>query len=166
MLDSVSPDCDYQRASIAYWQVKMIVIEWQTLFDCGSMDYLKSNWWANPEIVWIFVIEFVRSKVRRRNREDAADPLILDQSGWEYSTRAKLSKRSMNPEPDIEKWITSTDYQLLYRYNWNYFNSDFPNLYKVLSVSAVGLKLIPIFQVRKRIHKLKISRTFSRGGEM
>jgi outer membrane protein TolC len=143
---------DYQRASIALTNVKSDRNRVANSFD-AKYDYLKQLM-GYPDSL-DFVIEFDSEGAAGAIAEDAADPLILE-NRVEY--QLLQTQQTLNEiRTGYERWNYLPELSAFYRYNWNYFNSDFSNLYKVAyPVSAVGLNLsIPIFQGGKRIHKLK-----------
>ncbi|MFT4855165.1 MAG: outer membrane protein TolC [Algoriphagus sp.] len=143
---------DYQRASIALTNVKSDRNRVANSFD-AKYDYLKQLM-GYPDSL-NFVIEFDTEGLAGKIAEDAADPLILE-NRVEY--QLLQTQQTLNEiRTGYEKWGYLPELSAYYRYNWNYFNSDFSNLYKIAyPVSAVGLNLsIPIFQGGKRIHKVR-----------
>jgi outer membrane protein TolC len=119
----------------------------------AKYDYLKQLM-GYPDSL-NFVIEFDTEGLAGKIAEDAADPLILE-NRVEY--QLLQTQQTLNEiRTGYEKWGYLPELSAYYRYNWNYFNSDFSNLYKIAyPVSAVGLNLsIPIFQGGKRIHKVR-----------
>ena len=143
---------DYQRASIALTNVKSDRNRVANSFD-AKYDYLKQLM-GYPDSL-DFVIEFDVAGAEGTIAEDAADPLILE-NRVEYQLL-----QTQQPLNEIrtcyDKWNYLPELSAYYRYNWNYFSSDFSNLYNTAyPISAAGLNLsIPIFQGGKRIHQVK-----------
>ncbi len=143
---------DYQRASIALTNVKSDRNRVANSFD-AKYDYLKQLM-GYPDSL-DFVIEFDVAGAEGTIAEDAADPLILE-NRVEY--QLLQTQQTLNEiRTGYEKWNFLPELSAYYRYNWNYFSSDFSNLYNTAyPISAVGLNLsIPIFQGGKRIHQVK-----------
>lgn len=143
---------DYQRASIALTNVKSDRNRVANSFD-AKYDYLKQLM-GYPDSL-DFTIEFDVQGAEGKIGEDAADPLMLE-NRVEY--QLMQTQQTLNEiQTGYEKWNYLPQLSAYYRYNWNYFSSDFSNLYNTAyPISAVGLNLsIPIFQGGKRIHKVK-----------
>lgn len=143
---------DYQRASIALTNVKSDRNRVANSFD-AKYDYLKQLM-GYPDSL-DFKIEFDVQDAEGKIGEDAADQLILT-NRIEY--QLLQTQQTLNEiETTYEKWNYLPQLSAYYRYNWNYFNSQFSELYKAAyPISAVGLNLsIPIFQGGKRIHQVK-----------
>ncbi|WP_057935808.1 TolC family protein [Algoriphagus resistens] len=143
---------DYQRASIALTNVKSDRNRVANSFE-AKYDYLKQLM-GYPDSL-NFTIEYDLQGAAGSIAEDAADPLILE-NRVEY--KLLQTQQTLNEiQTGYEKWNYLPQLSAYYRYNWNYFNSEFSNLYKAAyPISAVGLNLsVPIFQGGKRIHKVK-----------
>lgn len=143
---------DYQRASIALTNVKSDRNRVANSFEF-KYDYLKQLM-GYPDSL-DFIIEFDVQGAAGKIGEDTADPLILE-NRVEYQL-LKTQQTLNEIQTGYEKWNYLPELSAYYRYNWNYFNSNFSDLYKAAyPISAVGLNLsIPIFQGGKRIHKVK-----------
>lgn len=143
---------DYQRASIALTNVKSDRNRVANSFE-SKYDYLKQLM-GYPDSL-DFRIEFDIQGAAGKIGEDAADPLVLE-NRVEY--QLMQTQQTLNEiQTGYEKWNYLPQLSAYYRYNWNYFNSNFTDLYKAAyPISAVGLNLsVPIFQGGKRIHKVK-----------
>lgn len=143
---------DYQRASIALTNVKSDRNRVANSFE-AKYDYLKQLM-GYPDSL-DFTIEYDLKGAAGSIAEDAADPLVLE-NRVEY--KLLQTQQTLNEiQTGYEKWNYLPQLSAYYRYNWNYFNSEFSNLYKAAyPISAVGINLsVPIFQGGKRIHKVK-----------
>lgn len=143
---------DYQRASIALTNVKSDRNRVANSFE-AKYDYLKQLM-GYPDSL-NFTIEYDVQRAAGSIAEDAADPLVLE-NRVEY--KLLQTQQTLNEiQTGYEKWNYLPQLSAYYRYNWNYFNSEFSNLYKAAyPISAVGINLsLPIFQGGKRIHKVK-----------
>lgn len=143
---------DYQRATIALTNVKSDRNRVANSFD-AKYDYLKQlmGYPANLD----FTIDFDQQGAAGKIAEDAADPLMLE-NRVEY--QLLQTQQTLNEiQTSYEKWNYLPELSAYYRYNWNYFNADFSNLYKTAyPISSLGVNLsIPIFQGGKRIHQQK-----------
>ena len=145
---------DYQRASIALTNVKSDRNRVANSFE-SKYDYLKQLM-GYPDSL-NFTIEFDIQGAAGMIGEDAADPLILE-NRVEY--QLLQTQQTLNEiQTTYEKWNYLPQLSAYYRYNWNYFNANFSDLYRnAYPISAVGLNLsIPIFQGGKRIHQVRAS---------
>ena len=143
---------DYQRASIALTNVKSDRNRVANSFE-SKYDYLKQLM-GYPDSL-NFTIEFDIQGAAGMIGEDAADPLILE-NRVEY--QLLQTQQTLNEiQTTYEKWNYLPQLSAYYRYNWNYFNANFSDLYRTAyPISAVGLNLsIPIFQGGKRIHQVR-----------
>ena len=143
---------DYQRASIALTNVKSDRNRVANSFE-SKYDYLKQLM-GYPDSL-NFTIEFDIQGAAGMIGEDAADPLILE-NRVEY--QLLQTQQTLNEiQTTYEKWNYLPQLSAYYRYNWNYFNANFSDLYRnAYPISAVGLNLsIPIFQGGKRIHQVR-----------
>ena len=143
---------DYQRASIALTNVKSDRNRVANSFE-SKYDYLKQLM-GYPDSL-NFTIEFDIQGSAGMIGEDAADPLILE-NRVEY--QLLQTQQTLNEiQTTYEKWNYLPQLSAYYRYNWNYFNANFSDLYRTAyPISAVGLNLsIPIFQGGKRIHQVR-----------
>lgn len=143
---------DYQRASIALTNVKSDRNRVANSFD-AKYNYLKQLM-GYPDSL-DFKIDFDVQGAAGKIGEDAADPLILE-NRVEYQL-LKTQQTLNEIQTSYEKWNYLPELSAYYRYNWNYFNSNFSDLYKTAyPISSVGVNLaIPIFQGGKRIHRVK-----------
>tara|TARA_R110002020_G_scaffold231806_1_gene442999 strand:- start:1062 stop:2381 length:1320 start_codon:yes stop_codon:yes gene_type:complete len=143
---------DYQRASIALTNVKSDRNRVANSFD-AKYDYLKQLM-GYPDSL-DFTLEFDIQGAVGKIGEDTADPLMLE-NRVEY--RLLKTQQTLNEiQTSYEKWNYLPELSAYYRYNWNYFNSNFSDLYRTAyPISSVGVNLaIPIFQGGKRLHKVK-----------
>ncbi|WP_339878047.1 TolC family protein [uncultured Algoriphagus sp.] len=143
---------DYQRASIALTNVKSDRNRVANSFE-SKYDYLKQLM-GYPDSL-NFTIEFDIQGAAGMIGEDAADPLILE-NRVEY--QLLQTQQTLNEiQTTYEKWNYLPQLSAYYRYNWNYFNANFSDLYRTAyPISSVGLNLsIPIFQGGKRIHQVR-----------
>ncbi|WP_339759137.1 TolC family protein [Algoriphagus aquimarinus] len=143
---------DYQRASIALTNVKSDRNRVANSFE-AKYDYLKQLM-GYPED-FDFTIEFDTQRAEGKIAEDAADPLMLE-NRVEY--KLLQTQQTLNEiQTGYAKWNYLPQLSAYYRYNLNYFNANFSELYQTAyPISAVGLNLsIPIFQGGKRIHQVK-----------
>ncbi|WPR76550.1 TolC family protein [Algoriphagus sp. NG3] len=143
---------DYQRASIALTNVKSDRNRMANSFE-AKYDYLKQLM-GYPDSL-DFTIEFDLQAETNKVVEDVADPLILE-NRVEY--RLLQTQQTLNEvQTGYERWNYLPQLSAYYRYNWNYFNNSFSDLYNTAyPVSSVGLNLaIPIFQGGKRVHRVK-----------
>ncbi|RAI83671.1 TolC family protein [Algoriphagus yeomjeoni] len=143
---------DYQRASIALTNVRSDRNRVANSFD-AKYDYLKQLM-GYPDSL-DFVIEFDVQGAAGKIGEDTADPLMLE-NRVEY--RLMQTQQTLNEiQRSYEKWNYLPEMSAYYRYNWNYFNNNFSDLYRAaFPVSSVGVNLaIPIFQGGKRVHRVK-----------
>lgn len=143
---------DYQRASIALTNVKSdrnrVANSFKTKY-----DYLKQlmGYPENSE----FTIDFDLNGAAATIAQDSADPLLLE-NRIEY--QLLQTQQTLNEiQTSYAKWNYLPELSAYYRYNWNYFNADFSDLYRAAyPISAVGVNLsIPIFQGGKRRHQVK-----------
>ncbi|WP_339864156.1 TolC family protein [uncultured Algoriphagus sp.] len=143
---------DYQRASIALTNVKSDRNRVANSFE-AKYDYLKQLM-GYPDSLE-FTIEFDMQNAAGSIVEEAADPLILE-NRIEY--QLLQTQQTLNEiQTSYEKWNYLPELSAYYRYNWNYFNSNFSDLYAAAyPISSVGVNLaIPIFQGGKRRHQVK-----------
>ncbi|MFC5624038.1 TolC family protein [Algoriphagus winogradskyi] len=143
---------DYQRASIALTNVKSDRNRVANSFE-AKYDYLKQLM-GYPDSL-DFVIEFDVQGAAGKIGEDTADPLVLE-NRIEY--QLLQTQQTLNEiQTSYEKWNYLPELSAYYRYNWNYFNNNFSDLYRAaFPISSVGVNLaIPIFQGGKRVHKVK-----------
>ena len=143
---------DYQRALIALTNVKSDRNRVANSFE-AKYDYLKQLM-GYPDSL-DFTIEFDVQGASGKIGEDAADPLMLE-NRVEY--QLLQTQQTLNEiQTSYEKWNYLPELSAYYRYNWNYFNNNFSDLYRAaFPVSSVGVNLtIPIFQGGKRIHRVK-----------
>lgn len=143
---------DYQRASIALTNVKSDRNRVANSFD-AKYDYLKQLM-GYPDSL-DFTIDFDLQGAAGKIGEDTSDPLMLE-NRVEY--RLLKTQQTLNEiQTSYEKWNYLPELSAFYRYNWNYFNNNFSDLYRAaFPVSSVGVNLaIPIFQGGKRIHRVK-----------
>ncbi|WP_425638233.1 TolC family protein [Algoriphagus yeomjeoni] len=143
---------DYQRASIALTNVRSDRNRVANSFD-AKYDYLKQLM-GYPDSL-DFVIEFDVQGAAGKIGENTAEPLMME-NRVEY--RLMQTQQTLNEiQRSYEKWNYLPEMSAYYRYNWNYFNNTFSELYRAaFPVSSVGINLaIPIFQGGKRVHRVK-----------
>ena len=143
---------DYQRASIALTNVKSDRNRVANSFE-AKYDYLKQLM-GYPDSLE-FTIDFDVQGAAGKIGEDIADPLVME-NRVEY--RLMQTQQTLNEiQTNYEKWNYLPELSAYYRYNWNYFNNTFSDLYRTAyPISSVGVNLaIPIFQGGKRIHRVK-----------
>ena len=143
---------DYQRASIALTNVKSDRNRVANSFE-AKYDYLKQLV-GYPDSLE-FTIDFDVQGAAGKIGEDIADPLVME-NRVEY--RLMQTQQTLNEiQTNYEKWNYLPELSAYYRYNWNYFNNTFSDLYRTAyPISSVGVNLaIPIFQGGKRIHRVK-----------
>ncbi|PZX46528.1 TolC family protein [Algoriphagus chordae] len=143
---------DYQRASIALTNVKSDRNRVANSFE-AKYDYLKQLM-GYPDSL-NFTIDFDIQGAAGEIAGNASDPLILE-NRVEY--QLLQTQQTLNEiQTSYERWNYLPELSAYYRYNWNYFNSSFTDLYKgAYPISSVGVNLsIPIFQGGKRIHRVK-----------
>ncbi|SFT85508.1 Outer membrane protein TolC [Algoriphagus locisalis] len=143
---------DYQRASIALTNVKSDRNRVANSFE-AKYDYLKQLM-GYPDSL-DFTVDFDLQAEASNVVQDVADPLMLE-NRVEY--RLLKTQQTLNEiQTSYEKWNYLPELSAYYRYNWNYFNNNFSDLYRAAyPISSVGVNLaIPIFQGGKRIHRVK-----------
>lgn len=146
---------DYQRASIALSNTRSNRNRVAQSFD-AKYAYLKQlmGYPEEAEFTVPFDVEGLKNQVEPADFET----LVLE-NRVEY--QLLLTQQALNEiQTSYEKWNYVPEISAYYRYNWQYFNGNFSDLYaRTYPTSSVGLSLaIPIFQGGRRNHRVKVAK--------